>query len=263
MEAGEKRLGETTRETSDLLLGRRQPLPAKQDRPLAPGIKWAAERADLESLAEFARQAGADVAKRHGVAAQADACVIAAEQIVLDERVRWKCIIPLCFGYGSSPNCPPHSPTTEQMRAIVSKYQYGILLRYMPPVEAHVYPQFLTESAKQVNELNEFVDLVEVEAGYHGYHLAMGFKGGPCCLCGLFSARSVNDWFQGKNLPRCPVLEGKMCNHYLQPRPALEACGVDVFATAKNVGWDTYLVLPEHSAQSVPCVSWYGLVLVI
>jgi len=263
MEPREKRPTEATREMSDSLLGRRTPLPRKQDRPQAPEIKWAAERADVESLAEFACQAGAEVAERRGVDARTEACVIAAEDIVLDERVRWKCIIPLCFGYGSSPNCPPYSPTTEEMRVIVSGYQYGVFLRYMPPVESYVYPQFLSESGTRVNELNEIVGTVEAEAGYRGFHLAMGFKGGPCCLCGLFSAKQVTDWGQGKNVPRCPVLEGDQCHHYLHPRPALEACGVDVFATAKKAGWTTYLVLPEYPAQSVPCVSWYGLVLVI
>jgi len=260
MEAREKRLTEATREMSDSLLGRRTPLPRKQDRPQAPEIKWAAERADVESLAEFACQAGAEVAERRGVDARTEACVIAAKDIVLDERVRWKCIIPLCFGYGSSPMCPPYSPTTEEMRVIVSKYQYGVFLRYMPPVESYIYPQFLSESGTRVNELNEIVGTVEAEAGYRGFHLAMGFKGGPCCL---FSAKQVTDWGQGKNVPRCPVLEGNTCHHYLQPRPALEACGVDVFATAKKAGWTTYLVLPEYPAQSIPCVSWYGLVLVI
>lgn len=263
MEPREKRLTEATREMSESLLGRRKPLPSKQDRPQAPEIKWVAERTEVESLAEFASQAGAEVAERRGVDARTEACLIAAEDIVLDERVRWKCIIPLCFGYGSSPTCPPYSPSVEEMRVIVSKYQYGVFLRYMPPVESHVYPQFLSESAARVNELNEIVGMVEVEAGYRGFHLAMGFKGGPCCLCGRFSPKHVTDWFQGKNVPRCPVLEGNMCYHYLQPRPALEACGVDVFATSKKVGWTTYLVLPEYPAQSIPCVSWYGLVLVI
>ncbi len=263
MEPREKRPTEATREMSDSLLGRRMPLPNKQDRPPAPEIKWVAERADVESLAEFACQAGAEVAERHGVAARTEACAIAAEDIVLDERARWKCIIPLCFGYGSSPMCPPYSPTTEEMRVIVSKYQYGVFFRYMPPVESHVYPQFVTESSARVNELNEIVGMVEAEAGYRGFHLAMGFKGGPCCLCGRWSAKHSADWFQGKNVPRCPVLEGNLCHYYLKARPALEACGVDVFATGKKVGWTTYLVLPEYPEQSVPCVSWYGLVLVI
>jgi hypothetical protein len=55
-----------------------------------------------------------------------------------------------------------------------------------------------------------------------------------------------------------------MCNHFLQARPALEACSVDVFATAKKVGWESpYIIMPEHPEKSVPYVSWHGIVLLI
>jgi predicted metal-binding protein len=252
---------EFTREKSDVLLERRYPLPAKQDRPMAE-LKWEASLDDLEALVEIAIKAGEEVAERAGKPARTEAKVIATDQIVLDERARWKCIIPLCFGYGSSPMCPPYSPTTEEMKGIISKYKYGVFLRYMPPISDHVYPDFLGYASEHVNELNEIVSIVETEAGYMGYYFAMGFKGGPCCLCGVFLAKWVGDFFVGKDVPRCPVLDGKICYHYTRPRPALEACGVDVFSTARNVGWKTYLILPEHPEEAVPCVSWYGLVLV-
>ena len=77
----------------------------------------------------------------------------------------------------------------------------------------------------------------------------------PNVLCGIFLPNYVGDFFLGKDVPRCPVLEGKVCYHYLRPRPALEACGVDVFVTAKNVGWETYLIFPEYPEEAVPCVS--------
>ncbi|MCL0080292.1 DUF2284 domain-containing protein [Dehalococcoidia bacterium] len=252
---------EFTRERSEILLQRRYPLPEKQDRPMAE-LKWEVIPEDLEALVKVAVKAGNEIAQRAGKQAQAEARVITTDQIVIDERARWKCIIPLCFGYGSSPMCPPYSPTAEEMRKIVSGYKYGVFLRYMPPVEDHVYPDFLGKGGDCVNELNRIVSAVETEAGYMGYYLAMGFKGGPCCLCGRFLAEFTGEVFVGKEVPRCPVLEGKLCYQYLRPRPALEACGVDIFATARSVGWKTYLILPEHPEHSVPCVSWYGLVLV-
>lgn len=254
-------LSELTREKSEILLHRRFPLPKKQDRPMTE-VKWQVSLEDLEALVMVAIAAGNEIAQRRNISAQTEACVITTDQIVIDERVRWKCIIPLCFGYGSSPNCPPFSPTTEEMRKIVSSYKYGIFLRYMPPIEDHVYPEFLGRTADHVNELSEIVAIVETEAGYKGYYLAMGFKGGPCCLCGIFLSHWVGDFFLGKEVPRCSVLMGKICNQYLRPRPALEACGVDVFTTARNLGWKTYLILPEHLKESIPCVSWYGLVLI-
>lgn len=253
---------EFTRERSELLLTRRPSTASTQARPTAT-MKWDAVPGDLEELVKRTAAAGDEVAKRGGHSARTRATVIRTEQIVIDERARWKCIIPVCFGYGTSPCCPPYSPTAEQMQSIVSKYRYGVFFRYMPPIEDHTYPDFFVKSAAHVNELNEIVGLVETEACYMGYYLSMGFKGGPCCLCGIFDPQAVAEFTLGKDIPRCPVLDGKVCYHWTRARPALEACGVDVFATARNVGWETFLIYPEHPAESLPCVSWHGLVLVV
>jgi len=242
-------------------LTRRVPLPETQSRS-ASRVKFQAEPGDLESLVEFAIRTGEELAKRTSQQARTEAVIISARSIVIDERARWKCIIPLCFGYGSSPNCPPHSPTAEQMRDIIGRYRHAILMRYMPPVEDHTYPGFLVDSAQHVNAINELVGVVEVEAAYMGYYLAMGFKGGPCCLCGRFGPDEVADWVDGKPTAPCPALRGQVCNHYSHARPALEACGVDVYATAAKVGWEVWIVQPEHPTEAVPCVSWHGLVLV-
>lgn len=259
----QKIISEDNREKSKVILERRKPLPSKQDRPISK-VKMSAEKGDLEELVQLAKSAIEEVSNKSKANANGDACVITTEQIVIDIRARWKCIIPICFGYGSSACCPPHSPTHKEMQEIVSKYKYAVLIRYMPKVKDHIYPNFLTSTTQHVNELNEIVSIVETEACYMGYYLAMGFKGGPCTCCGILSPEMVNDWFTGKEIPRCAVLEGKMCSQYLRARPALEACGVDVFATARNAGWEEpYIIMPEHSKSSVPCVSWHDLVLII
>jgi len=257
-----KKTSEFERERSKLAFERRAGLPKKQERPTSV-VKWVVDRKDLEELVEVAKKAIEDVAKRAKTPANGLATMITTDKIVIDPRARWKCIIPMCFGYGSSPCCPPYSPTHTETQEIVSRYKYGILIRYMPRVEDHIYPDMITRTFQHVNELNEIVAIVETEANYRGYHLAMGFKGGPCGDCGVFSPEYVADWFSGKEMPRCPVLDGKICNSYLRPRPAMEASGIDVFATARNAGWDTpYIIMPEHPKTSVPCVSWHGLVLV-
>ena len=259
----QKKIAEHEREKSNILFDRRDPLPKKQDRPPSP-IKNKLDPKDLDTLVKMAKKAIEDVSTRAKAKANGDACVIKTEQIVIDPRVRWKCIIPLCFGYNSSPCCPPNSPTVKEMEEIVSRYSHAILIRYEPKVKDHVYPAYMTSTAQHVNELNEIVSIVETEANYLGYYLAMGFKGGPCSACGIFSPEYVSDWIMGKEIPSCPVLEGKMCDQWLRARPALEACGVDVFATARNAGWkEPYVIMPEHPKTSIPCVSWHGIVLVI
>ncbi|MBT9132340.1 MAG: hypothetical protein DDT33_00854 [Firmicutes bacterium] len=51
---------------------------------------------DLEKLLGKAREAGAT-----------EVTIIPTDKIVVDERARLKCCIPLCFGYNTSPCCPP------------------------------------------------------------------------------------------------------------------------------------------------------------
>ena len=258
-----KKIPEHEREKTSVGLDRRVGGPPKQDRPPSPA-KFEADMKDFEELVEFAKKTIEDIAERYKNKATGDAKIIKTEDIVMDMRVRWKCIIPTCFGYGSSPHCPPNSPTYEEMKEIVSQYKYAIMVKYSPRVRTMVMPRYGTEGIQVANEVGELVSMVEAEAGYMGYYLAMGFKGGPCGFCGILNPEYIADFMLGKDIPRCAVLEGKMCNHYLQARPALEACSVDVFATAKKVGWETpYIIMPEHPKKSVPFVSWHGIVLLV
>jgi predicted metal-binding protein len=259
-----KRIPESERGVSDLMLHREANItPKTQTRP-ATKPKSEIDMKDLDELVEVAKRAIEELSKRSRAKPTGDACIIKTEDIVIEPRVRWKCIIPICFGYGTSPCCPPGSPTAEQMQEIVSSYKYAILIRYSPTrIKTAVAPAWVTDNTEVTNDLNEIVTIVEAEAGYMGYYLAMGFKGGPCLTCGVLSPEWLGDWIMGKEVPGCAVNDGRMCNRYLKARPALEACGVDVFATAKKAGWEEqYHILPEHPKKSVPCISWHGMVLV-
>jgi hypothetical protein len=52
----------------------------------------------------------------------ADAKIIPADMVVLDERVRLKCWIGRCYNYGQSANCPPYTPEPEFMRQAFRRY---------------------------------------------------------------------------------------------------------------------------------------------
>ncbi len=122
---------------------------------------------------------------------------------------------------------------------------------------------FLSRGIVWANKIGEVVSMVEAEANYIGYYLAMGFKGGPCGFCGLFSEDYIREWFLEKKVPiKCAVLNNEMCPQYLKSRPALEACGIDVFATVRNVGWEMWIIMPETDPAKIPCSQWVGLVLV-
>ena len=71
-----------------------------------------------------------------------------------------------------------------------------------------------------------------------GYYKALGLGAGPCYLC-----RS------------CP-LDGN-CRHADKARPAMEACGIDVFGTARTHGFTIEVVRNRRDPQH-----YFGMVLI-
>ncbi len=259
----QKAIPEMEKEWSKIAYKWRRVLPKRKDKPPSP-IKMEPDDSIFKELLDRSNKFINEVIEKSKVKGTGHAKLITTDKIVIDPRVRWKCRIPVCFGYGMTLNCPPHSPTTEEMTEIVNSYKHAILVTFYPPVKNHVFPGYLTGGHGDVNLLNQMVSLIEAEATYLGYYLAMGFKGGPCVGCGFLSPEYLKEMMLQKKNPPCPALDGKMCTQYLRARPALEACGVDVFATVVNCGEKPpYVINPQHSRKAVPYVGWHGIVLII
>ena len=133
--------------------------------------------------------------------------------------VRWKCQFG-CGCYGSSLVCPPHSPAPKQTRRMLDGYKRAILFE-APPGRAK-------DIAVEV-ERTLFLD---------GHYKAFGLGAGPCELCGT-----------------CAFEEG--CRHADIARPAMEACGIDVFATVRKHGFTIDVARSHGDPQH-----YFGLVLV-
>ena len=73
---------------------------------------------NLESLRQKALDLGASGAE-----------IIQAGQVVVDERVRLKCLIPRCLRAGETPNCPPNAPDLDLVRKAFARYTHAILLK--------------------------------------------------------------------------------------------------------------------------------------
>ncbi|MFW9969086.1 MAG: DUF2284 domain-containing protein [Candidatus Odinarchaeota archaeon] len=259
----QKLIPEVEREWSKISFKWRRLLPKTKERPPSP-IKFKPDEKVLSELIERSNKIINEIISKSKIKASGHAKLITTDKIVIDPRVRWKCQIPVCFGFGTSINCPPHSPNTNEMREIVNSYRYAILISFYPPIKNHVFPSILLGVQGDINLLSQMVGMIETEATYMGYYLAMGFKGGPCVGCGFFSPEYFKDLMQQKKIPPCPVLDNQMCRQYLRARPALEACGVDSFATAVKCGEKApFVINPEHPKESVPFVVWHGIVLVV
>lgn len=196
---------------------------------------------DLERYAKRAIELGAS-----------DARVVNSDIIIIDERVRAKCLYPKCPNYGTSANCPPYVMDLKDIRKLIEKYEQGILIDVRVPAEliagphAHETKSYVPGSAK----MHEIVSKIEAEAFGDGYYLALGFASGSCknVFC-----RDVE----------CQALtRGQACRNPLRSRPSMESMSMDAFAMATMMGWDIYPIGRRTAPSSVPYGHRLGLVLI-
>jgi predicted metal-binding protein len=150
-----------------------------------------------------------------------DARIISPSDVVTAGWVRLKCQFG-CDGFGQCLVCPPFTPTPDQMRKVLDCYHRAVLIHFEPQAEVKTI----------VADLERSIFL-------SGAWKAFGLGAGPCYFC-----------------RRCAV-EEKQCRHAERARPAMEACGIDVYSTAKKAGFPIGVVRTRRQ-----CPNYYGLILV-
>ena len=181
-----------------------------------------------------------------------DAKIITTDMILIDERVRAKCLYPKCALYGTNAQCPPYAIDLEQTRRIVSNFRYALFTRLQVPSEWLIGKEAIEKGFIKACHMKtyEVIAKIEAEAFYDGYHFALGFGCGPCKVLFCFSNE-------------CSALTpGQGCRHPLRARGTMEGVGMDVFTMAASVGWDVYPIGGSLSPQDVPFGATYGLLLV-
>jgi predicted metal-binding protein len=126
--------------------------------------------------------------------------IIETRDVVVEPWVRLKCQYG-CPGYASSLTCPPFSPDEAKMREILSSYSHALLVQGTPPSK----------------RFHKYLLALERDLFLSGYAEALAFGAGPCTVCS-----------------ECQP-EGR-CQFPDLARPSLEACGVDVYETARRAG---------------------------
>jgi len=192
----------------------------------------------ISELVEIALKAGATAAK-----------IIPSSRVEVDERVRLKCEVPRCAGYGRFLTCPPHVMSVDSFRKMLSAYKWAVMVQVeakdidsMDKGKGRINQTILKENRKLHRpfklKLLDVVEAVEAAAFKKGMRFATGLVGGSCVLC----EQCVED------------KSSNACRHPFRARPPMEAVGIDVVKTAQNAG------LPIHLSSSEN-VAWTGLVL--
>ncbi len=169
-----------------------------------------------------------DIAKNLGVSWSK---VINLDYVVVADWVTLKCQFG-CRHYNTNLSCPPQSPPPSLMRKILDEYEFGLLI---------VYDCFETIDDKNWKIIQQTIPRIEREIFLLGNHKAFGFATGPCHFCK-----------EGCN-PTGP------CVHPKKMRPAMEACGIDVYQTFRNVGLELETVNTHFSVKTATRYS--GLIL--
>jgi predicted metal-binding protein len=203
--------------------------------------------ANIESLCKLAKKLGAT-----------NAVAFNAQKVVVDERVRLKCSVPVCDDYGVSLMCPPNVVSVDEFRRILAKYKHAILIQFETPIPDEIRREikkadnvaalykndaFHRNYEKYLDpvklKLHKTVCKIEAKAFELGYRFAAGFIAGSCKLC-----------------PACvTVSSGEPCRHPFQARPSMEAMAIDAFQTAANAGLPFRMPAKDKSV-------WNGLVLI-
>lgn len=181
-----------------------------------------------------------------------DAKIITTDMILIDERVRAKCIVPLCSNYGTSANCPPYAMDLDLIREVVKNFQYAIFYMMRIPSQEMAGPDFRKKRLGAPSSIKHFeiAAKVESEAFYDGYYLAMAFAGGPCqsYLC--------------PDKECSALVPGQGCRHPYIARLSMEGVGMNAYLMATKVGWDIYPIGKSILPSEVPYGTKLGLVLI-
>ena len=121
------------------------------------------------------------------------------KSIVMGHWPRYKCQYG-CGAYGRNLCCPPYSPSPDETIKIISDFELGLLVHFGGDVR-----------------VTKTIAKIEKDIFLKNYHKVISFGAGPCRLC-----------------KECSLSD---CKFPQIARPSMEACGIDVYATARNNGF--------------------------
>jgi len=192
-----------------------------------------------------------------------DVKMISTKDIVVDKRVRLKCMVPPCSQSGLCRHCPPHGYSVDQTRQIIEKYNSAIL--FSVEVENKIITGSKIGQAHRSHKLDDKGEL----AVLGGYFLLV-FQ-----ISALIKKKAKQEGLKAHSFAAsnckevvcyfyddCRVLaQKKKCRHPDLSMPSMESAGMDVFKMAANAGWPIYPIGEKSCYSDVPNGLLCGLVL--
>ena len=105
---------------------------------------------DLEVLCKLAKECGAT-----------NAVSFDTRDVVVDERVRLKCRIPVCDDYGVNLMCPPYVMSIPEFRRVLTKFSWAIPIQIDEPI-----PDEMTKKIGKLGALSSFLRSQQESQGF-------------------------------------------------------------------------------------------------
>ena len=134
-----------------------------------------------------------------------------------------------CPGYDRSYCCPPNTPKADETREILDSYNRAILF--------HIEAPDSEDRGTRIAQLYQMLTDFEGDLFKEGYYKALLFLSGPCRLC-----------------KECSLLKNDPCILRNRARPSMEACGIDVYQTARNNGFHIETLSDRTQTQNHYCL---------
>ena len=137
---------------------------------------------------------------------------IRSDQIKVAQWVRVKCLFG-CAMYGKRGTCPPNTPSIDQCREFFSEYEEAVVFHFQKTLEKpEDYRPWSTDAQQRLLELEREVFLA-------GHYKAFLVSFQSCSQCAECQADHLD------------------CVNKKAARPGADAMGIDVYATARGVGY--------------------------
>ncbi len=145
-------------------------------------------------------------------------------KIVVSQWVRMKCMFG-CGEYGHTASCPPNVPSVSECERFFKEYSNAAIFHFEKRVDK---PE---DRYAWTKEVNAGLSKLEREVFLSGFERAFLLFMDSCRICG-----------------DCPAGAREKCKDPKSARPSPEAMAVDVYTTARQVGYHVQ-VLSEYSQK--------------
>jgi predicted metal-binding protein len=147
------------------------------------------------------------------------------KEIVVAQWVRMKCEFG-CSNYGKNASCPPNTPTVQECERFLREYGHAVVFHLEKQVSDD------EERREWSREVNGRLLNVERRVFLKGYQKAFMISMDSCKLCS-----------------EC-VESREECAHPKQARPGADALAIDVFSTARKLGYPIEVLTDKSQAMN-------------